>query len=68
MEPVDLDIEIDRAGNVKVHIRGAKGEECARWTEVLEEIVGKMREREWTAERYEPDRRVQHDQHLRGGG
>ncbi|MGD2175483.1 MAG: DUF2997 domain-containing protein [Candidatus Brocadiaceae bacterium] len=61
MEDHDLEIEIRDNGEVQVHIRGAKGEECLSYVEFLEDVVGPVRERRLTHEYYEPAGKVRVD-------
>jgi hypothetical protein len=53
MEMQELDITIDREGRVQVTVRGVKGEGCLAMTRSIENAVGTVEEREYTAEYYE---------------
>lgn len=59
MESHELEIEIGKDGKVRVLIAGAKGKSCLAYAKLLEEIVGKIRSQELTAEYYEPDSKVE---------
>lgn len=59
MKQHEIEIEIGPDGKVHAHILGAKGKGCMRYSELLQEIVGRVVEREFTAERYEPDEDVE---------
>jgi len=59
MKPHDLDIEIGKDGKVRVQTSGAKGKSCLEYVKLVERIVGTVRNRELTAEYYEPDSKVQ---------
>ncbi len=53
MEMKELEITIDREGRVQVAVRGVKGEGCRGLTKNIEDAVGTVEEREYTAEYYE---------------
>lgn len=53
METHELDIEIRPDGEIRVHVKGAKGPGCLRYAEMLEEILGAKGTRELTSEYYE---------------
>lgn len=61
MEPHDLHIEILKNGEVKVHIKGVKGERCLSYVEFLKQAVGPLKERQLTAEYYEREGKVRSD-------
>ena len=50
----EVDIEITKQGEVKVHIKGAKGKACLEYAQWLTNIVGKVKEQQVTSEYYEP--------------
>ena len=51
----DVEITISKAGEVKVHIKGAKGRSCLAYSKWLSELVGKVKEQQLTSEHYEPE-------------
>lgn len=53
MEMKELEITIDRNGRVQVAVRGMKGEGCLDLTKNIENAVGSVEEREFTADYYE---------------
>lgn len=53
MEMQELEITIDKEGRVQVAVRGVKGEGCLGLTKNIENSVGTVEEREYTAEYYE---------------
>ena len=53
MEMKELEIMIDRNGKVQVAVRGIKGEGCLTATQDLENALGNVEERGYTAEYYE---------------
>ncbi|NOY74431.1 MAG: DUF2997 domain-containing protein [Kiritimatiellaeota bacterium] len=55
MEQQEFEIEIRKDGEVKVHMKGIKGQKCMRYAELFEKIVGPIVESEFTAEYYEPE-------------
>lgn len=58
MEDHDIEIEISSAGEVKIHVKGAKGKTCLSYVEFFKEMVGKMKEQQLTHEYYEPESKV----------
>ncbi len=55
MEQHDVEIEIDKMGEVHIHVKGAKGKACMSYVEFFEKLVGPVREQQHTHEFYEPD-------------
>jgi len=53
MEMQELEITIDREGKVQIAVRGAHGEGCAGITQNIENAVGAVEHRHYTAEYYE---------------
>lgn len=53
MEMQELEITIDKEGRVRVAVRGVHGEGCLALTKNIENAVGTVEEREYTAEYYE---------------
>jgi len=53
MEMKELEIIIDKNGRVQVAVRGVHGERCREQTKDLEEAIGTVEERNYTAEYYE---------------
>ena len=53
MEMKELEITIDKEGRVQVAVRGVKGEGCLGLTRNIENAVGTVEERKYTAEYYE---------------
>jgi len=51
----DVEIEISKTGEVKVHIKGAKGKSCLTYAKWLTELIGKVKDQQLTSEYYEPD-------------
>jgi hypothetical protein len=50
----EFEIEIDKSGETKVHLKGIKGKACLEYAKFLEEIIGKIKSQELTSEYYEP--------------
>ena len=65
----NVEIEIAKDGQVRVHVKGAKGEQCLRYVEFLSKVVGPVSQSRLTQEYYERDGKVRVDaedvQHLR---
>ena len=57
----DIEIEIRRNGEVRAHIKGAKGKGCLTYAKLLQQIVGKLKSQQLTSEYYEPDEKVRID-------
>lgn len=53
MEMKELEITIDKEGRVQVAVHGVHGGECIGLTKKIENAVGTVEEREYTAEYYE---------------
>ena len=51
----EVEITISKTGEVRAHIKGAKGKGCVAYSKWLCEIVGKIKEQQMTSEHYEPD-------------
>jgi len=58
MEQHDVEIEIGKNGEVKVHVKGVKGKACLKYAEFLAQIVGKVKSQQLTSEYYEPETKV----------
>ena len=63
----EVEITISKTGEVKVHIKGVKGEGCMAYSKWLAEVVGKVKDQQLTNEYYEPDikARINLEQDLR---
>jgi hypothetical protein len=53
MEMQELEITIDKDGRVQVRVAGVHGEGCLTLTKNIEDAVGTVDERKFTAEYYE---------------
>jgi hypothetical protein len=53
----EVEIEISKTGEVKVHIKGAKGKACLEYSKWLANVVGKVKDQKLTSEYYEPETR-----------
>ena len=57
MELQEVEVIIDRNGEVRIEVQGVKGRACLELTEdLVEALGGKVAEQELTAEAYEEDR------------
>jgi len=54
MEQHEFDIEIAPNGQVRVHIKGVKGQACVDYVRLFERILGRAAELQHTGEFYEP--------------
>jgi len=71
MEEHNIEIEIARDGQVKVHVRGVKGEQCLNYVEFISKLVGPVAKRQLTQEFYEREGKTRVDvenvQHVSDG-
>lgn len=51
----DVEITISKTGEVKAHIKGAKGKACLAYSKWLSDLVGKVKNQQLTSEFYEPE-------------
>jgi len=49
----EIEILIDKSGQVKVHVAGVKGPACMEYAKLFEKVIGEITEEEHTAEYYE---------------
>lgn len=57
----DIEITISKAGEVKVHIKGAKGKSCLAYAKWLSQLVGNVKNQQLTSEYYEPETKARID-------
>ena len=55
MHAHEIEIEIDKDGHVRVHVKGAKGKACLEYAKYLEQLIGRIESQELTSEYYEPE-------------
>jgi hypothetical protein len=55
MEQHDVEITISKTGEVRVHVKGAKGKMCMEYGKWLAKVVGKIKDQKLTSEYYEPE-------------
>jgi len=51
----EVEITISAKGEVRVHVKGAKGKACMEYAKWLTEVVGRIKDQKLTSEYYEPD-------------
>lgn len=51
----DVKITISKTGEVKVHIKGAKGKSCLAYSKWLSKLIGNVKDQKLTSEHYEPE-------------
>lgn len=61
MEQHEFDVEVRKNGEVKIHIRGVKGKRCIDYMEFFKQVIGPIKEQQYTHEYYEPDSKVRID-------
>ena len=57
----DIEITISKSGEVRVHVRGAKGKSCMEYARWLTELIGTVEDQKLTSEYYEPEEKVRID-------
>jgi len=68
MELQEIDVYIDKDGEVRIEVRGVKGNRCLDITKELESALGgKVDKREMTPEAQESSQSDQDQQWLQGG-
>ncbi|OHB68963.1 MAG: hypothetical protein A2Y77_18100 [Planctomycetes bacterium RBG_13_62_9] len=51
----EVEISISKTGDVKVHVKGAKGKACLEYAQWLTEVIGTVKSQQMTSELYEPE-------------
>ena len=51
----EIEVSISKTGEVRVHIKGAKGKVCMEYSKWLAGLVGNVKEQKLTSEYYEPE-------------
>jgi acylphosphatase len=51
----EIEIIIDKNGEVRVHVMGIKGASCLEFTKWLEQALGPTIQQQFTGEYYEPE-------------
>jgi hypothetical protein len=59
----EVEITISRTGEVKVHVKGAKGKACMAYAKWLTEVIGRVKDQQLTTEYYEPETKARIDLH-----
>lgn len=59
----DVEITISKTGEVKVHVKGAKGKACMDYAKWLTKVIGKVKNEQLTSEAYEPEVKTRIDLH-----
>ena len=69
MELEEIDVFIEKDGQVRIEVRGVKGTHCLTVTKDLEQALGgQIAQREMTPEANEPSERTEPDQQRAHGG
>jgi len=65
----DIEITISKTGEVRVHVKGAKGKSCMEYAKWLTKVIGTVKDQKQTSEFYEPDEksRIKLQQELNEG-
>lgn len=59
----EVEISISKTGEVKVHIKGAKGKACVEYAKWLTQVIGQVKDQRLTSEYYEPEVKSRIDLH-----
>ena len=59
----EVEISISKTGEVRVHVKGAKGKACLQYAKWLTEVIGKVKSQQMTSELYEPEAKARIDLH-----
>jgi hypothetical protein len=59
----EVEISISKTGEVKVHVKGAKGKACLEYAQWLTQVIGKVKSQQMTSELYEPEAKSRIDLH-----
>ena len=51
----DIEVTISKTGEVRVHVKGAKGKACLEYAKWLTDVLGNVKEQQLTSEYYEPE-------------
>ena len=51
----EVEITISKSGQVRVHVKGAKGKACLEYAKWLTHVIGKVKSQQATSEMYEPE-------------
>ena len=54
----DIEIIIEKNGQVKIHVKGVKGKGCMEYAKWLTDIIGKVQDQTLTSEYYEPEEKA----------
>jgi hypothetical protein len=59
----EVEISISKTGEVKVHVKGAKGKVCLEYAKWLTQVIGEVKSQQMTSELYEPEVKSRVDLH-----
>lgn len=59
----DIEITISKTGEVRVHVKGAKGKSCMEYAKWLTQLIGTVKDQKATSEYYEPEQKSRIDLH-----
>jgi hypothetical protein len=59
----EVEISISKTGEVRVHIKGAKGKACMEYAKWLTQVIGRVKDQRQTSEYYEPEVKSRIDLH-----
>lgn len=58
MPQLEFELTIGPTGEVEVHVKGYKGRRCLEAMKFFQEIIGDLKQKQHTAEFYEPEEDV----------
>ena len=59
----EVEISITKTGEVRVHVKGAKGKACMEYAKWLTQVIGRVKDQRQTSEYYEPEVKSRIDLH-----
>ncbi|HPP11701.1 MAG TPA: DUF2997 domain-containing protein [bacterium] len=66
MKRQEIEIQIKETGETVVHIKGIKGKTCLHYAALLKEVLGPVKNLQYTSEYYEPETEVEITDRLEG--
>ena len=60
VQKTEIEITIDKQGNISYKVKGLKGKDCIKSTEFLDDDLGEVTNREYTREYYESKVKTTH--------
>ncbi|MBF0118416.1 MAG: DUF2997 domain-containing protein [Desulfobacterales bacterium] len=55
---MEIDVEINENGDVKVQVKGIKGKGCLEYSKIFQELLGPIKEQKLTSEYYDHEVKI----------